>query len=357
MTPNIVEAVSLEKVFKDFWRRPKTVAVRDLTLAIPKGGVYALLGPNGAGKSTFLKMILGQLYPTKGTLTVLGASPRDVDTKAQVGYMPEQLAFWGNLTAYETLMLFGKLQGLSAQDVAVRIPQLLSMTGISHATHRKVSAFSHGMRKRLGFAQALIHDPDFLILDEPTSGMDPLGCREVKDLIMMLAKRGKTVLITSHILGDIQDISDRVAIIYGGTLLAEGDLKTLLTDDDKTAFVAQGLSQDDEIRLKSCFATEKIHVEVEHPQRSLESYFIDVIEKANQTCETSGALAGEKVADYLHASSLDNLIRKESLPAEDEAQKMTILPENLVKNTTVNNEESAEQSKINTDLLDQFTKK
>lgn len=363
MPEYVIEAVGVQKVFKDFWRRPRTIAVRDLSLKIPRGGVFALLGPNGAGKSTFLKLVLGQLYPTAGLLTVLGVSPRNVAIKSQIGYMPEQLAFWGNLTAHETLMLFGKLQGLSASTVAERIPQLMEMTGITHATHRKVSAFSHGMRKRLGLAQALIHDPDVLILDEPTAGMDPLGCREVKDLILTLAKRGKTVLITSHLLADIEDVANEIAIVFGGSVLAQGNLESLLTQNDKTAFVAENITLETESALSQLFRDRHIDFTLSHPKRSLESYFLDVITQANEKLETSGAQTGNAIADYLKADlpatptpSVATLTRKN--PSESEAPAATpppVVPESLLKNPATS--APPKETQVNRSVLDQLTKK
>ena len=209
----IVRAVGLTKVFRDFWGRPKAKAVNDIDFEIGQGEVVGLLGPNGSGKSTTVKMLLGLLYPTGGRLTVLGRSPRAVETKREIGYLPEDSYLYKYLTAEETLDFFGSLFSLSRADRRNRIDQLLDMVGMSHARHRRVGEFSKGMARRIGLAQAMINDPAFLILDEPTSGLDPLGCKEVKDLILTLKARGKTVLITSHLLSDIEDVCDRVIIL------------------------------------------------------------------------------------------------------------------------------------------------
>ncbi|MBR2723191.1 MAG: ABC transporter ATP-binding protein, partial [Lentisphaeria bacterium] len=207
---NVVSAIGLTKVFKDFWGRPKAKAVNDIDFEIKKGEVIGLLGPNGSGKSTTVKMILGLLYPTAGQLSVLGRSPQAVESKKEIGYLPEESYLYKYLTAEETLDFFGSLFDLSKEERERRIEQLLDMVGMSHARRRRVGEFSKGMARRIGLAQAMINDPEFLILDEPTSGLDPLGCKEVKDLILMLKKRGKTVLVTSHLLSDVEDVCDRV---------------------------------------------------------------------------------------------------------------------------------------------------
>lgn len=238
----IVRAVGLTKVFRDFWGRPKAKAVNDIDFEIGQGEVVGLLGPNGSGKSTTVKMLLGLLYPTGGRLTVLGRSPRAVETKREIGYLPEDSYLYKYLTAEETLDFFGSLFSLSRADRRNRIDQLLDMVGMSHARHRRVGEFSKGMARRIGLAQAMINDPAFLILDEPTSGLDPLGCKEVKDLILALKKRGKTVVITSHLLSDIEDVCDRVIILYGGKVRATGCLNDLLTVTDENRIVTPGVA-------------------------------------------------------------------------------------------------------------------
>ena len=229
MAEDAIRAVGLTKVFRDFWNRPKARAVNEIDFTVKEGEVVGLLGPNGSGKSTTVKMILGLLYPTAGQLQVLGKAPRAVETKREIGYLPEESYLYKYLTAEETLDFFGSLFNLSKAERRNRIDQLLDMVGLAHARHRRVGEFSKGMARRIGLAQAMINDPSLLIFDEPTSGLDPLGCREVKDLIMELKKRGKTVLITSHLLSDVEDICDRVVILYGGKVRAQGSLNELLT--------------------------------------------------------------------------------------------------------------------------------
>ncbi|MCX6985786.1 MAG: ABC transporter ATP-binding protein, partial [Lentisphaerae bacterium] len=225
----VVKSVGLSKEFRDFWNRPKAKAVNDIDFEVYEGEVLGLLGPNGSGKSTAIKMLLGLLYPTSGNVTVFGESPRSVRTKMRIGYLPEESYLYKYLTAMETLDFFGALFNLSKLERKNRSEQLLEMVGLSHVRNRPVGEFSKGMARRIGLAQAMINDPDLLILDEPTAGLDPIGCREIKDLITFLQKRGKTVIVSSHLLGDVEDICNRVLILYGGNIRAVGTLDELLT--------------------------------------------------------------------------------------------------------------------------------
>lgn len=303
----VVSAVGLSKVFKNFWQRPKAKAVNDIDFEVKRGEVFALLGPNGSGKSTTVKMLLGLLYPTAGRLSVLGKSPRAVETKSQIGYLPEETHLYKHLTAFETLDFFGALFGLSAEERKNRAEQLLEMVGLSHARNRAVGEFSKGMARRIGLAQAMINDPEFLILDEPTSGLDPIGCREVKDLILTLKKRGKTVLVTSHLLSDIEDICDRVVILYGGKIRAEGELNDLLQISGTDTITVPHLDADQMKKvLAVCreFAPEG-ELKISHPRMSLEEFFLDVVAraKADKNLTTAGAQSGGEIADYLKADA------------------------------------------------------
>ena len=299
---SIVRAVVLTKVFRDFWGRPKAKAVNDISFTIEPGEVIGLLGPNGSGKSTTVKMLLGLLYPTGGILNVLGRSPRAVETKREIGYLPEESYLYKYLTAEETLDFFGSLFNLSRADRKKRIDQLLDMVGMAHARRRRVGEYSKGMARRIGLAQAMINDPEFLILDEPTSGLDPLGCKEVKDLILTLKARGKTVLITSHLLSDIEDVCDRVIILYGGKVRAMGGLGELLTVSDENRIVTPALPQAAMNEVLKILR-ENLHGEeftVDHPRRTLEEFFLDVITKAkSDNIETAGVSGGGKIAEYL----------------------------------------------------------
>ena len=303
---NIVEAVGLVKEFKDFWNRPKAKAVNDIDFEVREGEVLGFLGPNGSGKSTTIKMLLGLLYPTGGRLTVFGKSPRDVDTKRMIGYLPEETYLYKYLTAAETLDFFASLFNLSAKERQVRTEQLLDMVGLSHARNRQVGEFSKGMARRIGLAQAMINDPSFLILDEPTSGLDPIGCREVKDLIRLLKRRGKTVIVTSHLLGDVEDVCDRVIILYGGKIRATGSLNELLTVKGSSRITTpdlpeEAMSQITEILKKNLDGRT---FTIDHPRMSLEDFFLDVVNKAKrESVETSGATSGGEIAEYLSDSA------------------------------------------------------
>ncbi|MBQ9787415.1 MAG: ABC transporter ATP-binding protein [Lentisphaeria bacterium] len=298
----VVQAVGLTKMFRDFWQRPKARAVNGIDFEIKPGEVVGLLGPNGSGKSTTVKMLLGLLYPTGGKVTVFGKSPRAVETKREIGYLPEESYLYKFLTAEETLNFFGSLFNISAEDRKRRIDQLLDMVGLAHARYRRVGEFSKGMARRIGLAQAMINDPAFLILDEPTSGLDPLGCREVKDLILSLKKRGKTVLITSHLLSDVEDICDRVIILYGGQIRAQGALDDLLAVSDKTRIMTPQLPREAMDKVLAILR-ENLHGEeflVDHPRRTLEEFFLDVISQARrESVETAGVAGSGGIAEYL----------------------------------------------------------
>ena len=342
----IVRAVGLTKEFRDFWGRPKAKAVNDIDFEIYPGEVVGLLGPNGSGKSTTVKMLLGLLYPTGGRLSVMGRSPRAVETKREIGYLPEDSYLYKYLTAEETLDFFGSLFNLSRADRKNRIDQLLEMVGLAHARRRRVGEFSKGMARRIGLAQAMINDPAFLILDEPTSGLDPLGCKEVKDLILALKKRGKTVVITSHLLSDIEDICDRVIILYGGKIRATGSLNELLTVTDENRITTPALPPAAMARLVELLRSslDGENFRIDHPRRSLEEFFLDVIARAkSDSVETAGVVGGGKIAEYLakgdeSSAVLETLIQevKASEPApepsaepEKPAEKAADLSEKL----------------------------
>ena len=292
----VVEAVGLTKIFKDFWNRPKARAVNGLDLSIKKGEVFGLLGPNGSGKSTTIKMILGLLYPTRGELRVFGQDPQKVSIKSRIGYLPEETYLYKYLTAFETLDFYGALFGLDAGQRRERASQLLEMVGLAHAVDRPVGEFSKGMARRIGLAQALINDPDLVILDEPTSGLDPIGCREVKDVIRLLASRGKTVILCSHLLADVQDVCQRVVVLYGGQIRAQGLLSDILREEDKTQIITPRLSEKTVAELKDFLATHGVggldRVSVDHPGRDLEDFFLEVVRQATeQKVSTAGAHA------------------------------------------------------------------
>lgn len=348
----LIEVRGVRKVFKDFWGRPRTEALKGVNLTVHRGEVLGVLGPNGAGKSTLLKLLLGHLYPTSGEIRVLGASPQSVETKARMGYLPENPAFWSALSARELLMFFGRMQGLSVHEIALRSEQLLAMTGILHTADRAVGEFSHGMRKRLGLAQALLNDPDLLILDEPTAGMDPMGCREVKDLILTLAKRGKTVVMTSHLLADMQDVCSEAVILYGGKIQAQGELHALLANPDESVIRTQNLTPETEAAIRMLLPAP---VEISHPERSLESYFLEVVERARGSSQTGGARSGSGVAAYLSGKTDEPdhaaiaALEKHTVPEFHPTVNQAVL-ENLLRHPL-------ERGSINREALDALTRK
>jgi len=295
----------LTKVFKDLWGRTKARAIDSVDFEVRRGEVFGLLGPNGSGKSTTIKILLGLLHPTAGHVEVLGRSPRDVETKSRIGYLPEESHLYRYLTAAETLNFYGHVFALSASERRLRTEQLLEMVGLSGAARRHVGEFSKGMQRRLGLAQALLNDPELVILDEPTAGLDPLGCREVKDVIRALAARGKTLLLTSHLLADVEDVCDRVVIYYGGRIQACGALNELLARPDSLRFTTPALSRslvEEILKLMRREAAEG-SIRLDVPTQNLESFFMDVVRRARSDSQsTSGATAGSKVADYLQAA-------------------------------------------------------
>jgi ABC-2 type transport system ATP-binding protein len=280
--------------------------VNGVDFEVRRGEVFGLLGPNGSGKSTTVKMLLGLLYPTKGHIEVFGRSPRDVKTKARIGYLPEESYLYRYLNSRETLDFFGSLFSLPPGERNQRAEQLLEMVGLTQTRTRAVGEFSKGMQRRIGLAQALINDPDLVILDEPTSGLDPIGCREVKDLILALARRGKTVILSSHLLADVEDVCDRVVIYYGGKIQAMGTLKELLAKPDSIRITVPVLPRETMQRalevIRHDVSDDKIRID--NPTQNLESYFLDVVEKARSAAaETSGATSGAKVAAYLRGEA------------------------------------------------------
>ncbi|MHB8521800.1 MAG: ABC transporter ATP-binding protein [Limisphaerales bacterium] len=334
----IVAVRGLTKIFKDFWGRPKARAVDNVDFEVRRGEVFGLLGPNGSGKSTTVKMLLGLLYPTHGLIEVFGHSPRHVATKSRIGYLPEESYLYRYLDSSETLDFFGHLFVLPEAERRKRTEQLLEMVGLSQVRRRVVGEFSKGMQRRIGLAQALINDPDLVILDEPTSGLDPIGCREVKDLILALARRGKTVILSSHLLADVEDVCDRVVIYYGGRIQAMGTLKELLATPDSIRVTMPTLPRETMQRLldiiRADVSEDKIQIDV--PTQNLESYFLGVVQRAKQAeAQTSGATSGNRVADYLRgdaeaASPTTRVLDRLAMPAMPKAPKVVTPPTDTV---------------------------
>ena len=300
----VVETVSLTKVYKDFWGRDKVKAVDDLNLEIHQGEVFGLLGPNGSGKTTTIKMLLGLLYPTRGRARVFAKDPSDVEVKSRIGYLPEETRLYQFLDSRETLDFYSRLFKLNRSERRRRSDALVDMVGLSPAASRPVGQYSKGMARRIGLAQSLVNDPDFLILDEPTAGMDPIGTRQIKDLILELRKRGKTILLSSHLLADVEDVCDRVAIMYGGKLLCCGPVKDLLSQDEMTEVLTERLDEKEVEELRGYILDHfgRDVVSVGSHRDRLEPFFLKIVAQAQaQQFATSGALAGGKVSDFFKA--------------------------------------------------------
>lgn len=297
----MVECRGVKKVFRDFWLRPRVVAVDGLDLTIERGEVFGLLGPNGSGKSTTIKMLLGLLFPTDGKMTLLGGTPGHPSVLSRIGYLPEDSYLYPFLDGKETLEFFGRLFGLDAGERSRRAVELLEMVGLPEAGLRPVEEYSKGMQRRIGLAQALVNDPELLILDEPTNGLDPIGVRQVKDVILALKERGKTVIVTSHLLADVEEVCDRVAILYGGKRRLLGTIDHLLSDQGRTLIETDPLSDEALQSIESAVAADggKIHT-VTRPRQNLESLFLEIVTTASdEGASTAGAQETGQLASFL----------------------------------------------------------
>lgn len=273
-----VEISHLTKVFRIPLRRERVIAVRDLSIKVEAGEVYGLLGPNGSGKSTTLKILLGLITATRGETRVFGMDSRLVRSRKDVGYLPENPYFYKFLTGAETVRFFGKLCGMGGEALAKRTTELLELVGLTEAADRRVGAYSKGMLQRIGLAQALVQDPGLLVLDEPTAGVDPVGSREIRDLILELKSRGKTVLLCSHLLSQVQEICDRVGILARGELVREGRVDELLAVRDRAEIVLENIAPEKLAALED--AARKLGLTVVssgRPQTTLENLFLEAI--------------------------------------------------------------------------------
>ena len=281
---SVIEVRNLTKVYRDFWGRPKVRALNALSLDIKKGEVFGLLGPNGSGKTTTLKLLLGLLFPTEGDITILGQPAADVSKNERIGYLPEESYLYRFLNAHETLDFYGRLFKMPASVRKERAEKLLDMVKLApQARRRQLKEYSKGMTRRIGVAQALINDPDLVMLDEPTSGLDPLGNRDMKDLILDLKKQGKTVLMCSHLLADVQDVCDRIAILYGGELKVMGRVDELLKAQDETQILSSKLSPE---AIRDIEAVIKKHganvLKVDQPTANLEDLFLKTVQESRE---------------------------------------------------------------------------
>ena len=244
----------LTKTYKPMWPWLKEATVlSDVSLSVGQGEIFGFLGHNGAGKTTTMKMLMGLLRPTRGRIELLGASADNVAVHARIGYLPEAPYFYDYLTAEEFLRFYGRLAGLHRETVQQRVPQLLERVGLTEARHRQLRKFSKGMLQRIGLAQALIHDPELIILDEPMSGLDPIGRKEVRDLILSLRDQGKTVFFSTHIVSDVEMICDRVGILAKGRMLTSGRIEDLVNEHvaQSVEVVCDGVIGDELAEVKS----------------------------------------------------------------------------------------------------------
>jgi ABC-2 type transport system ATP-binding protein len=263
-------------------RRQRVQAVKDLNIEIPEGQVYGLLGPNGSGKSTTLKILLGLVTPTSGESKIFGEDSRDYRSHRDVGFLPENPYFYKFLTAEETIRYYGKICGMKGKKLEDRINELLPLVGLEEARHRRVGGFSKGMLQRIGLAQALVQDPRLLVLDEPTAGVDPVGSRQIRDLIMSLRELGKTVLLTSHLLEQVQEVCDRVGIMSRGVMMREGTLENLVTVESQTEYLVENATPELTEKIKELVAASGARfVEARKPQVTLESVFIESTVQSN----------------------------------------------------------------------------
>ena len=274
----VIETENLTKIYKDFFGRPTVRAVDGLTLTVRRGEVFGLLGPNGSGKTTTTKLLLGLLFPTSGSARVLGKSSTDVSVKEQIGFLPEESYLYRFLDADETLDFYGRLFGIPRAERRRRVDELIETVGLKDARRRQLKEYSKGMSRRIGLAQALINNPEVIFLDEPTSGLDPIGSREVKDLILRLKSEGKTVLLCSHLLADVEDVCDRIAMLVKGKLRRIGPVKDLLAIKSslqvRIANPGKGLEARVRDLVKACGGEVEA---IGHPNETLEDLFLETL--------------------------------------------------------------------------------
>lgn len=282
--PNVViETQNLTKIYRDFWGRQKVRALNALDLEVKKGEIFGLLGPNGSGKSTTIKLLLGLLFPTSGRAVVFGENATEVTKNERIGYLPEESYLYKFLTAEETLDFYGRLFDMPSSERKDRVQSLIEQVGLSHAKRRQLREYSKGMTRRIGLAQALINDPDLVLLDEPTSGLDPLGTREMKDMILKLRDDGKTVVMCSHLLGDVQDVCDRIAILYQGDLKELGRVDSLLQVSDETSIRAKNLPEAAREEIREVIKKHGGDVlGVDNPKSTLEELFLQIVRESEQ---------------------------------------------------------------------------
>lgn len=278
MSDSVIEIRNLSKIYRDFWGRPKVRALNSLSLDVKKGEIFGLLGPNGSGKTTTLKLLLGLLFPTDGQVRILGQPAHDVEKNERIGYLPEESYLYRFLNADETLDFYGRLFKMTKAERRKRRDELIERVGLQHARRRQLKEYSKGMTRRIGLAQALINDPELVLLDEPTSGLDPLGTRDMKDMILKLRDEGKTVVMCSHLLADVQDVCDRIAILFRGELKVIGNVQELLQAKEETQLLTSSLNEETIRDVEQVLAKHGAKLQqVSHPTSSLEDLFLRTV--------------------------------------------------------------------------------
>jgi ABC-2 type transport system ATP-binding protein len=279
----VLQTRALSKVYRDFWGRQKVRALKGLDLQVRRGEVFGLLGPNGSGKTTTMKLVLGLLFPTEGEALVFGRPATDVAKNERLGYLPEESYLYKFLNAEETLDFYARLFDMPAEKRAERIDSLIKLVGLDKARKRQLQEYSKGMTRRIGLAQALINDPELILLDEPTSGLDPIGTREMKDMILRLKAEGKTVLMCSHLLADVQDVCDRIAILHQGELKELGRVDELLKVADLTQIQARNLTPQCQEEVRSVIARHQGElVSMSNPTTTLEDLFLKIVRDSEE---------------------------------------------------------------------------
>jgi ABC-2 type transport system ATP-binding protein len=279
----VVETRNLSKIYRDFWGRQKVRALKALDLEVRRGEIFGLLGPNGSGKTTTIKLLLGLLFPTSGEALVFNRPATDVTKNERIGYLPEESYLYRFLNAEETLDFYGRLFDMPASVRRQRTQELIDLVGLRGAKRRQLREYSKGMTRRIGLAQALINDPELLVLDEPTSGLDPIGTREIKDLILKLRDEGKTVLLCSHLLPDVQDVCDRIAILYQGELKELGRVDTLLKMRDVTEIRTTALSDEAKAEIAAVVRRHQGDVlKIDNPTTTLEDLFLNIVRDSEE---------------------------------------------------------------------------
>ena len=284
---NAVEIQDIHKSFPGHWGRGGVYAVKGVSLSIPQGGVYGLIGPNGSGKSTIMKALVGLLAPDAGSCHVFGKPATAAGNRSEIGFLPENPYFYKFLSGEETVRFYGRLCGLRGAELKKRTQELLELVGLTEAAHRRLGGYSKGMLQRVGLAQALVQQPRLLVLDEPTAGVDPIGSRAIRDIILNLKEQGMTVFLCSHLLEQVQEICDRVGILYRGVMIAEGTMEELTRDNTRTELTLQNPTPELLAQLRE-LAGDSL-VSVAPARNSLESVFLRGIQaklKEQQTAKS-----------------------------------------------------------------------